>query len=153
MIQSTNVDWVVDRITYSVRILFHDRRSGRGAFWFPSTIQSMIVDPLLIGSNRDPSLVASGQQQVVLLTLFMEDGFFGCLGKGKIVALNTYLLQSATYQNFQAQLFQASLNNAVKGLAKDCELLKSAKVAYSKEVKNPKADAAKLNAKLAGKIW
>nr|GMC66570.1 hypothetical protein Iba_chr02eCG6970 [Ipomoea batatas] len=37
----------------------------------------------------------------------------------------TYLLQLAAYHNFQ--LFQVGLNNAVKGLAKDSELLKSTK--------------------------
>nr|GMC56489.1 hypothetical protein Iba_chr01fCG7570 [Ipomoea batatas] len=34
----------------------------------------------------------------------------------------TYLLQSAAYHNFHVQLFQAGLNNAIKGLAKDSKL-------------------------------
>nr|GMC56488.1 MAP7 domain-containing protein 1-like [Ipomoea batatas]GMC70895.1 MAP7 domain-containing protein 1-like [Ipomoea batatas] len=61
----------------------------------------------------------------------------------------TYLLQLAAYHNFQAQLFQVGLYNAIKGLAKDSELLKSAKAAHSKEVKSLKVDVAKLSAKLA----
>nr|GMD37684.1 uncharacterized protein LOC107849581 [Ipomoea batatas] len=46
-------------------------------------------------------------------------------------------------------VFQARLNNAIKGLAKDSELLKFVKAAHSKEVKNLKADTTKLSTKLA----
>nr|GMC69077.1 MAP7 domain-containing protein 1-like [Ipomoea batatas]GME20394.1 MAP7 domain-containing protein 1-like [Ipomoea batatas] len=56
----------------------------------------------------------------------------------------SYLLQSAAYHSFQAQLFQAGLNNA-----KDSELLKPANVAHSREVKALKADMTKLGASLA----
>nr|GMD50403.1 phosphatase and actin regulator 4A-like [Ipomoea batatas] len=60
-----------------------------------------------------------------------------------------YLLQSAAYYNFQAQLFHDGLNNAIKGLAKDSELLKFVKAAHSQEVKNLKADMTKLGVSLA----
>nr|GMD66041.1 hypothetical protein Iba_chr12cCG11190 [Ipomoea batatas] len=52
----------------------------------------------------------------------------------------SYLLQSTAYHSFQ--LFQVGFNNAIMGLAKDSELLKSAKLAHSKEVKTLKADMA-----------
>nr|GMD82139.1 tubby-related protein 1-like isoform X1 [Ipomoea batatas] len=50
----------------------------------------------------------------------------------------------------RAQLFHAGLHDAIKALTKDFELLKSAKATHSSEVKNLKAEMAKLNANLAG---
>nr|GMC69486.1 uncharacterized protein LOC109180246 [Ipomoea batatas] len=48
-----------------------------------------------------------------------------------------------------AQQFQVGLHGAVKALTQDSELLKSAKVTYSKEVKTLKAEIAKLSASSA----
>nr|GME07444.1 flocculation protein FLO11-like [Ipomoea batatas] len=56
----------------------------------------------------------------------------------------SYLLQSVTYQSFQA-----GLNDTIKGLAKDSKLLKSAKAAHSKEVKALKSDLTTLGGNLA----
>nr|GMD60340.1 uncharacterized protein LOC109184127 [Ipomoea batatas] len=59
-----------------------------------------------------------------------------------------YLLQSATYHSFQAQLAHAGPHGAIKALTKDSELLKAAKATHAKEVKGLKAVIAKLNASL-----
>nr|GMD01372.1 uncharacterized protein LOC109180246 [Ipomoea batatas] len=49
----------------------------------------------------------------------------------------------------KAQLFQVDLNNDIQSLAKDSELLKSAKAAHSKEVKTLKVDLTKMGDNLA----
>nr|GMD63566.1 reverse transcriptase [Ipomoea batatas] len=59
-----------------------------------------------------------------------------------------YLLQSATYHSFQAQLAHVGPHGAIKALTKDSELLKAAKATHAKEVKGLKAVIAKLNASL-----
>nr|GMD60566.1 phosphatase and actin regulator 4A-like [Ipomoea batatas] len=46
----------------------------------------------------------------------------------------SYLLQLASYHSLRAQLFQVGLNNAIKALSKDSELLKSAKRESSKKL-------------------
>nr|GMD52402.1 tubby-related protein 1-like isoform X2 [Ipomoea batatas] len=58
--------------------------------------------------------------------------------------------RSRTLGSKRAQLFHAGLHDAIKALTKDFELLKSAKATHSSEVKNLKAEMAKLNANLAG---
>nr|GMD50470.1 phosphatase and actin regulator 4A-like [Ipomoea batatas] len=45
----------------------------------------------------------------------------------------SYLLQPASYHSLRAQLFQVGLNNAIKALSKDSELLKSAKASRERE--------------------
>nr|GMD30967.1 hypothetical protein Iba_chr09aCG12060 [Ipomoea batatas] len=67
-------------------------------------------------------------------------------GKGKAVDMTP---SDRTLVARLPSVFQARLNNAIKGLAKDSELLKFVKAAHSKEVKNLKADTAKLSTKLA----